>query len=89
MQVVALKLACRAAGVEKVDAGPKGVVLAFHKGRFANPGGLVNWVQAQKGVVVLRPDGKMVLARELPFDARIKAARGLVSNVLKVAKQAA
>ncbi|MBB3897419.1 transcription-repair coupling factor [Roseococcus suduntuyensis] len=89
LQVVALKLACRAAGVEKVDAGPKGVVLAFHKGRFANPGGLVNWVQAQKGVVVLRPDGKMVLARELPFDARIKAARGLVSNVLKVAKQAA
>ncbi len=88
LQVVALKLACRAAGVEKLDAGPKGLVLAFHKGRFANPAGLVQWVQAQKGVVALRPDQRLVLSRELPFDARLKAARGLVKNVLKVAKAA-
>jgi transcription-repair coupling factor (superfamily II helicase) len=88
LQVVALKLACRAAGVEKVDAGPKGIVIAFHKNRFANPGGLVAWVQAQKGLVTLRPDQKLVLSRELPFDQRLKAARGLVANVLKVARQA-
>jgi transcription-repair coupling factor (superfamily II helicase) len=89
LQVVALKLACRAAGVEKVDAGPKGIVLAFHKNRFVNPAGLIQWVQAQKGLVALRPDQKIVLSRELPFDARLKAARGLVTNVLNVAKQAA
>jgi transcription-repair coupling factor (superfamily II helicase) len=89
LQVVALKLACRAAGVEKVDAGPKGIVLAFHKNRFVNPAGLIQWVQAQKGLVALRPDQKIVLSRELPFDARLKAAHGLVTNVLKVAKQAA
>jgi transcription-repair coupling factor (superfamily II helicase) len=88
LQVVALKLACRAAGVEKVDAGPKGIVIAFHKNRFANPGGLIAWVQAQKGLVTLRPDQKLVLSRELPFDQRLKAARGLVANVLKVARQA-
>lgn len=89
LQVVALKLACREAGVEKVDAGPKGIVLGFHRNRFANPGGLVAWVQAQKGLVTLRPDQKLVLSRELPFDQRLKAARGLVANVRKVARQAA
>jgi transcription-repair coupling factor (superfamily II helicase) len=89
LQVVALKLQCRAAGVEKVDAGPKGIVLAFHRNRFVNPGGLIAWVQAQKGLVALRPDQKLVLSRELPFDQRLKAARGLVANILKVAKQAA
>ena len=88
LQVVALKLQCRAAGVEKVDAGPKGVVIAFHKNRFANPAGLVAWVSSQKGLVSLRPDHKLALLRELPFEARVKAARGLVAKLLDVATQA-
>ncbi|MBS7812820.1 transcription-repair coupling factor [Roseococcus pinisoli] len=88
LQVVALKLQCRAAGVEKVDAGPKGVVVAFHKNRFANPAGLVAWVSSQKGLVSLRPDHKLALLRELPFEARVKAARGLVAKLLEVALQA-
>ena len=88
LQVVALKLQCRAAGVEKVDAGPKGVVVAFHKNRFANPAGLVAWVSSQKGLVSLRPDHKLALLRELPFEARVKAARGLVAKLLEVAMQA-
>jgi transcription-repair coupling factor (superfamily II helicase) len=88
LQVVAIKLQCRAAGVEKVDAGPKGVVLAFHKNRFSNPAGLVQWVHSQKGLVTLRPDHKLALLRELPFAARVKAARGLVSTLAKVAAQA-
>ncbi|WP_424814017.1 transcription-repair coupling factor [Roseococcus sp. YIM B11640] len=88
LQVVALKLQCRGAGVEKVDAGPKGVIIAFHKNRFANPGGLVAWVSSQKGLISLRPDHKLALLRELPFDARVKAARGLVSKLLEIAQQA-
>jgi transcription-repair coupling factor (superfamily II helicase) len=88
LQVVGLKLQCRAAGVEKVDAGPKGVVIAFHKNRFANPAGLVAWVSSQKGLVSLRPDHKLALLRELPFDARVKAARGLVANLVRVVEQA-
>ncbi|MDB5377532.1 MAG: mfd, partial [Rubritepida sp.] len=88
LQVVGLKLQCRAAGVEKVDAGPKGVVIAFHKNRFANPAGLVAWVSSQKGIINLRPDHKLALLRELPFEVRVKAARGLVAKLLEVATQA-
>ena len=48
LQVVALKRACREAGVEKLDAGPKGMVIGFRGNAFANPAGLVNWL-AGKG----------------------------------------
>ena len=41
LQVVALKRACREAGVEKLEAGPKGMVLTFRGNAFSNPAGLV------------------------------------------------
>ena len=41
LQVVAIKALCRRANVEKIDAGPKGVVLSFRDNIFANPDGLI------------------------------------------------
>ena len=38
LQVVAIKGLCRRANVEKIEAGPKGVVLSFRDNIFANPG---------------------------------------------------
>ena len=40
LQVVAIKALCRRANVEKLEAGPKGVVLSFRDNIFANPEGL-------------------------------------------------
>ncbi|HYZ34648.1 MAG TPA: transcription-repair coupling factor, partial [Crenalkalicoccus sp.] len=88
LQVVAIKRLCREAGVEKLDAGPKGVVLGFHKGHFANPGGLVAWVAAQKGLVRLRPDHKLALLREMELPQRVRVAKELLGALVKVAGQA-
>ncbi|WP_135466570.1 transcription-repair coupling factor [Crenalkalicoccus roseus] len=88
LQVMAIKRLCREAGVEKLDAGPKGIVLTFHRNRFANPGGLVAWVQAQKGLVKLRPDHKLALPREMELPQRVKAAKDLLVALAKVAGQA-
>lgn len=63
LKVVAIKRLCRAAGVEKVDAGPKGAIIAFRNNDFANPGGLVLFMQQQAGTVQLRPDHKLVYRR--------------------------
>ena len=38
LQIVAIKRLCIAAGVEKVEAGPKGATIAFHLDQFAPPG---------------------------------------------------
>nr|WP_232479216.1 transcription-repair coupling factor [Roseomonas rosulenta] len=88
LQVVAIKRLCREAGVEKLDAGPKGIVLSFRGNRFSNPGGLVAWVQSQKNAVKLRPDHKLALLREMDLAPRVKAARELLAALARVARQA-
>ncbi|MFZ4410787.1 MAG: TRCF domain-containing protein, partial [Paracraurococcus sp.] len=87
LQVVAIKALCRGAGVEKVDAGPKGVVLSFLRNNFRNPAGLVNWVAAQKGLVKLRPDHKLALLREMELAQRVRVAKDLQVALVKVAGQ--
>ncbi|HEY8613026.1 MAG TPA: TRCF domain-containing protein, partial [Roseomonas sp.] len=88
LQVVSIKRMCREAGVEKLDAGPKGVVLAFRRNHFANPGGLVAWVGAQKGAVKLRPDHKLAVVREMELAQRVKVAREILQALLRVANEA-
>jgi transcription-repair coupling factor (superfamily II helicase) len=88
LQVVAIKALCRVAGVEKLDAGPKGVVLGFHRNQFRNPGGLISWVTAQKGLVKLRPDHKLALLREMELPQRIRVAKELLGALVKVVAQA-
>jgi transcription-repair coupling factor (superfamily II helicase) len=88
LQVVAIKRLCREAGVEKLDAGPKGVVLGFRRNQFRNPAGLVSWVGAQKGLVRLRPDHKLALLREMELPQRVRVAKDLLSGLAKLANQA-
>ena len=63
LEIIAIKRLCRDAGVEKVEAGPKGAVLAFRGNRFANPAGLVAFLQEQAGTAKLRPDQRIVIMR--------------------------
>ncbi|MEE9139723.1 MAG: transcription-repair coupling factor [Alphaproteobacteria bacterium] len=64
LEIVAIKRLCREAWVEKVEAGPKGVVLSFHGKTFPNPGGLVDFIARQAGTVKLRPDQRLVYRRD-------------------------
>jgi transcription-repair coupling factor (superfamily II helicase) len=86
LQVVLLKQLCRQSGVEKLDVGPKGIVLGFRGNRFADPGALVQWVAGQGGSVKLRPDHKLAFAQEMPYEARIREARRLLSALAEVAQ---
>lgn len=88
LQVVSIKHLCRQAGVEKLDAGPKGIVAAFRRNNFANPGGLVTWVGAQKGLVKLRPDHKLAMVREMDLPTRLRAAKDMLKSLVKVSRQA-
>jgi transcription-repair coupling factor (superfamily II helicase) len=87
LQVVLIKHHCRQAGVEKLDAGPKGIVATFRRNNFANPAGLVNWVTAQKGLVKLRPDHKLAMVREMDLPTRVRAAKDMLAALAKVAQQ--
>jgi transcription-repair coupling factor (superfamily II helicase) len=66
LQVMAIKRLCRDAGVEKLDAGPKGATLSFHRDSFARPEALIGFIQSQAGRIKLRPDHKLVFQESWP-----------------------
>ena len=88
LHVVALKRACREAGVEKLDAGPKGMVLSFRGNAFRNPAGLISWLSKKGGGLKLRPDHKLALITEMTVKQRIRTARDLVADLNRLAAQA-
>jgi transcription-repair coupling factor (superfamily II helicase) len=88
LQVVGLKRQCRAAGVEKLDSGPKGMVLAFRGNAFANPAGLVQWLASKGNTIRLRPDHKLAIVRDMKVTERIRVARDVVANLERLSRQA-
>ncbi|MBT9245148.1 transcription-repair coupling factor [Gemmobacter fulvus] len=87
MLVVRIKAMCKRAGISRLDAGPKGATLQFHNDKFADPAGLVAFLQAQ-GTAARVKDNKVVLALDWPTEAdRIKGAfaiaRELAEKVLR------
>jgi transcription-repair coupling factor (superfamily II helicase) len=87
LQVVALKRLCREAGVEKLEAGPKGMVIGFRGNAFRNPAGLVSWLSGKGGPVKLRPDHKLAIARDMTVEERLREARDVVQNLNRIALQ--
>jgi transcription-repair coupling factor (superfamily II helicase) len=85
LKIVAIKRLCRAAGVEKLDAGPKGAVVEFHNETFANPAGLVELISRRKGEYSLRPDHRLVCRRDWSNPAqRLKGAHELMRTLAEV-----
>ena len=89
LQVVTLKRLCRAAGVEKLEAGPKGMVLSFRGNRFSNPSGLITWLTTRKDTVRLRPDHKLSVVRDMAVAERMKIGRDVLANLNRIAHEAA
>ena len=90
LKVVAIKGLCRQANVSKIDVGPKGAVVTFRDDQFVNPMGLVGLVQKQGAFWRVRPDHKVVVKGEWDTsDQRLAAAERILSQLAKVALQAA
>jgi transcription-repair coupling factor (superfamily II helicase) len=87
LQTVSVKVLCRKAGIEKIDAGPKGAVLAFRRDVFARPERLVDWITKQGGSVKLRPDHKLVLMRA--WDDAATRLTGMKKTLVELAALAA
>jgi transcription-repair coupling factor (superfamily II helicase) len=85
LATVALKRACRAAGVEKLDAGPKGMVIAFRRNEFSNPAGLIAWLEKSAGLLRVRPDHKLVVGRDMDVSARVAVAQDVIGQLKRLA----
>ncbi len=86
LKIVYIKGLCRKANIEKIDAGPKGIVLSFRNSEFANPAGLVSYIAEQGVLAKIRPDQKVVLSRDWEkTDARLKGAATILTKMAKLA----
>jgi transcription-repair coupling factor (superfamily II helicase) len=89
LDVVGIKRLCRTAGVERLEAGPKGAVIAFRRNSFANPQGLVRWLGGQGGLAKLRPDHRLVLVRDMENPSlRLRTVRDALGQLAGMAAQA-
>ena len=89
MRVVAVKTLCKRAGVEKVDAGPKGAVIHFRKDRFIDPMALIAHIRDNAGLFKARPDHKLILrtAWDAPED-RLRAIEKAMAPLADIAMRA-
>lgn len=82
---VKLKLLCKAANIDRVDAGPKGAIISFRNDAPPNVEKLFMWLQQRKGAVKLRPDQKISTVCDWPqLKDRIKGLRGLLQEIYTV-----
>uniref|UniRef100_UPI003D13B998 TRCF domain-containing protein n=2 Tax=Roseibium sp. TaxID=1936156 RepID=UPI003D13B998 len=86
LKIVYIKGLCRKANVEKVDAGPKGIVISFRNAEFANPAGLVSYIAEQGVLAKIRPDQKVVLTRDWEkTDSRLKGTATILTKLARLA----
>ncbi|WP_296709456.1 transcription-repair coupling factor [Rhodoblastus sp.] len=88
MVLVGVKALCRRAHVEKLEAGPKGIIIGFRNNSFANPAGLVRFIARQGSEAKVRPDMKIVFIGEFERAAdRLSGARAIMRELVAIAEK--
>jgi transcription-repair coupling factor (superfamily II helicase) len=86
LRIVEVKLNCKAACIAKLDLGPRGAVVTFADGGFPDLQALLGYIERLKGSAKLRPDSKLVIARDWPTsEARLSGALQLSRGLARVA----
>jgi transcription-repair coupling factor (superfamily II helicase) len=86
--IIAIKGLCRRAHVEKVEAGPKGIVVAFRDNSFASPEGLVRYVADKGSYAKVRPDMRVVFTGDYAaVPRRVRETRRLLSDLVAIAER--
>ena len=82
LEIAAIKSDCKALGISKLDAGPKGAVFVFREDTAVEPGRLMTLVQSRPSKLRLRPDSKLVFTlSDQDSRARLVSVKGLLSEL--------
>jgi transcription-repair coupling factor (superfamily II helicase) len=90
LTVIELKSLCYQANIEKIDSGPKGLVITFRNNYFPKQSALIKHLQSpevqKSGPIKLRPDQKLVFIREWFSDsARLKGSIHIIQAIAALA----
>ena len=86
LNVIRIKAYCKVAGIEKIDAGAKGVTITFRNSTFQNPAGLVEFISKRGKVAKVRPNHTLVYLANWKDDLmRLRGVMDLAKNLAKIA----
>jgi len=88
LDVISIKALCRRANIEKVEAGPKGIIVAFRNNEAPNPEGLISYIAEHGSFAKVRPDMRIVFLGEYE-DAKRRLAQvnRLLRDLVRVAER--
>lgn len=85
LDTISIKILCRMAHVEKIDAGPKGLSLSFRNNSFPNPEKLIGHIAMQGGKMRLTGEHRLVMMQTLPISSRAKVIKDTLSEMAALA----
>ena len=81
LDTISIKILCRKAHIERVEAGPKGISLNFRKNTFPNPERLISYLSKQSGKMQLTSDHRLVQNKTLPRTGRAVAVKSVLEQI--------
>ena len=86
LRVVRIKGMCRAAGIAKLDSGPKGAVIQFYQDKFISPSDLAQYLLDSRGTAKIK-DNKLIVLRDWTNDdKKVKGAYIIARELAVMAK---
>jgi len=86
--ILNLKILCKNANIDRIDAGPKGAVISFRDNVFAKPDALLAYVDKHPRTLKVRGDQKLVFSHEWKDEAeKIAGVRKLVGEIVSLNTQ--
>ena len=82
LSTVEIKIMCRQAGIDRVDAGAKGVLIGFRNNVFARPDKLIDMVASSFGAIKVRPDQRLFIEKDLSsYETRIAVIKQHINKI--------
>lgn len=85
LKTVEIKQICILCGIERVEAGARGILIAFHNNTFKNVDKLMDFVTKQLGAIKIRPDQKLFIERDLTsYKVRLEIIKKYVAKLYEL-----
>jgi transcription-repair coupling factor (superfamily II helicase) len=86
LDTISIKILCRSAHIEKIDAGPKGLSLSFRNNSFPQPEKLIGHIAMQGERMRLTSDHRLLIMQTLPMSSRAKVIKDTLEELAALAK---
>ncbi len=85
LRVMAIRLRCRAAGIERLTAGGGGLSVTFRPGRVADPEALLSWMHRTSGATMLDQASIRVRAEWIGTKQILDGTFGIADEIARLA----